>query len=157
MGAPLLYLPLLPPPPPSLDTRFFTICADPPLAVNSSRAACGVQPTTQLYRCFQCEKIALEATARLTSVLPVGTTEQHFVWKPVAVIVRADRCCGKCPVCYHIRHWKIPCRHTCSQHCITICHLNKYVLGIKSRLKLCTLKYTHFHHIGLIWILGTNI
>lgn len=68
------------------------ICADLPLAVNSSRAGCGVpactwQPTTQLCRCCRGKKMATAATATLTSVLPVGTTKQHFARKPVAVIL----------------------------------------------------------------------
>lgn len=100
------------PPPPIASplTPPAAICADLPLAVNSSRAGCGVpacawQPTTQLCRCCQGKKMATAATARLTSVLPVGTTEQHFARKPVAVILCqwADRHGALSPVWNHQR------------------------------------------------------
>ena len=90
-GRTTLYLQPAPPRASPL-TPLPAICANVPPAVNSSRAGCGVpacvwQPTTQLCRCCQGEKMVTAATARLTSVFPVETTEEHFARKLVSRIL----------------------------------------------------------------------
>ncbi|CAK6969555.1 hypothetical protein EYF80_013083 [Scomber scombrus] len=102
MGAPVLYLPPgasppdtphhhplpQPPHPPPFSCH---LCRPAPscqqfksgAAASWRSLACARQLTTQLCRCCQGwggrQKMATPATARLTSVLPVGTTEWYFL------------------------------------------------------------------------------